>query len=130
VFVGLQLFAADDNQKKVFVEKFTLEKVLPALLREEEGLGAHTSVLNLSAQVGERYTWSHPDIKPMGVALDLQCQQCGRLRSLDVSRGDENITVVCAHPECGHSFNIPSSRWKFKRAKNMHQAEWGVQKLW
>jgi hypothetical protein len=115
---------------QVFVEKFTLEIILPALLREEEALGAHTSVFNLSASVGQRYTWYHPQVKPMGVALDLQCETCGRLRSLEVAYDDESVTVSCAHPQCKSTFNIPPSQWRVKRMKTSHRAEWGCETLW
>jgi hypothetical protein len=106
-----------------------MDRVLPSLLAEEEGLGAHTSVLNLSPSAGKRYSWYHHEVKPMGVSIALQCGKCGRLRSSVVAFNDDAIRVSCAEARCDHVIDIPRSLWRFQKKKGPLSG-WGVQDLW
>jgi hypothetical protein len=91
--------------QKLFVECFSVLRALPDLLREEEGLGAHTGVVVLSASFGARYFWCHKSIRPWGVKVALQCPQCFAVRTLSFSAGGSSGTYIvrcrCGwHEEC------------------------------
>jgi hypothetical protein len=65
---------------KFFIEKHSMQRVLPSLLNEEMALGAHTNVIALS-QEGQsyKYTWFHRENRPMGIEMIPQCSKCGVL---------------------------------------------------
>src|SRR5262245_45564208 len=67
---------------KLFVECFSMTRSLPELLKEEEGLGAHTGVVLLSQLFGVRYFWCHRSIRPLGEKVSLQCAQCRAIKTL------------------------------------------------
>jgi hypothetical protein len=88
---------------KVFIECYSVIQVLPDILREEEGLGAHASVLLFAPTFGIRYFWCHPDIRPLGETLPLQCPSCSVLRSVRFELGltsPGSLEVFC---HCGWS---------------------------
>jgi hypothetical protein len=59
-----------------------MSHVLPALLKEEEGLGAHTSVVLLYRTFGLVYFWCHSEFRPYGDKIALQCKRCYVVRKL------------------------------------------------
>jgi hypothetical protein len=59
--------------QKHFIECFSVLRSLPSLLKEEEELGSHTSVIVLSQSFGLSYFWCHDTICPYGDKIPLQC---------------------------------------------------------
>lgn len=78
--------------QKLFIECFSVIRALPDLLKEEEGLGAHTGVVLLSNSIGVRYFWCHTSIRPCGDIIALQCPKCYALRTLKFSAGESSGT--------------------------------------
>jgi hypothetical protein len=116
---------------KVFLEKYSIQRILPKLLCEEEGLGAHSGVFNFSSALGEQYAWYHHQIRPMGVTIDLQCQKCGALRSAQVKfRPTGGMLITCSSEGCSMMRVIPESEWKVHPPKSEHISGWGVKVLW
>src|SRR5215470_19866303 len=72
---------------KLFIECFSVLRALPDLLKEEEGLGAHTGVILLSTSIAVRYFWCHVSIRPWGAKVALQCPHCYVLRMMNFSGG-------------------------------------------
>jgi hypothetical protein len=70
---------------KLFIECFSVLRALPDLLKEEEGLGAHTGVLLLSTSIAVRFFWCHKSIRPWGDKVALQCCHCYVRRMLKFS---------------------------------------------
>ena len=70
---------------KVFIECFSVLRVLSELLEEDQGLGAHTGVVVLSPSVGVRYFWCNKSLRPCGDIVPLQCPNCFALRVLRFS---------------------------------------------
>jgi hypothetical protein len=87
---------------KLFIECFSIIRVLPELLKEEEGLGTHTGVVLLSTSIGIRYFWCHTSIRPCGDLVALQCPKCYVLRALTFSAGGSAGTYKAQCP-CGWS---------------------------
>lgn len=112
------------------MEGYSFDHALPSIIEEEEGLGAHTSVLTLSPSSGKRYSWYHQQIKPMGLNIALQCTKCGRLRSSNIVMHDEFIRVSCLSDLCNHSFDIPRSVWRLSKRKIKGKSGWGVEEFW
>jgi hypothetical protein len=59
--------------QKHFIECFSVLHTLPSLLKEEEELGIHTSVIILSQSFGLSYFWCHNTIHPYSNKIPLQC---------------------------------------------------------
>src|SRR5271168_939939 len=70
---------------KVFIECFSVIHVLPDFLSEEEGLGAHTSVVFLSPSIGIRYFWCNRAVCLCGDKVSLQCPKCLAIKTLKMS---------------------------------------------
>jgi hypothetical protein len=117
------------HQMSTFLMKLSLKVfiILPNLLPEEESLGAHSEVFNFSSTLGELYAWYHHQIRPMGVTIDLQCQQCGILRSAQVAYEPSTVTITCSRRGCKMVRMIPQSEWKVPKMKN--DSGWGVKVL-
>lgn len=88
--------------QKLFIECFSVIRALPELLKEEEGLGAHTGVVLLSTSIGVRYFWCHTSIRPCGDIIAFQCPNCYALRTLTFSAGESSGTYK-AQCRCGWS---------------------------
>jgi hypothetical protein len=88
---------------KVFIECFSAIRVLPDILGEEEGLGAHSAVFLLTPTFGIQYFWCHPDVRPFGEKLSLQCPSCRVLRSVRVEMGRMGKGILEASCSCGWS---------------------------
>jgi hypothetical protein len=83
---------------KVFIECFSVIRVLPDLLSEEEGLGAHTGVVVLSPSIGIRYFWCNRTIRPCGDKVSLQCPNCLGVKTIRFSgagKGRYNVKCLC-----------------------------------
>jgi hypothetical protein len=105
--------------------------VLLCLLAEEEGLSAHSSILNLSPATGKRYIWYHHQLKPMGLPIDLQCHACGCLRLTRITFKNEAIHILCTNKVCKKSSDILKGKWLLAPTKNMKtDSGWGTQNIW
>ena len=85
---------------KNFIECFSVIRIIPELLREEEGLGAHTSVKVFSPFVGFEYVWWHRDLRPLGDSISPQCPICHAVRTLTIGTeiakpGMYSVSCVC-----------------------------------
>jgi hypothetical protein len=85
---------------KNFVECFSVIRILTDLLKEEEGLGAHTSIILLLPFLGLEYVWWHKDICPLGEMVSLQCPICRAIRTLTINvdtgkPGAYNVSCLC-----------------------------------
>ena len=67
--------------QKLFIECFSVLRAVPGILTEEEGLGAHASVIVAHSKIGIRYFWCHNQIRPFGDAIPLQCPNCMVVRA-------------------------------------------------
>jgi|ERR1700678_1208029 hypothetical protein len=72
--------------QKLFIECFSAVRAVPELLKEEEGLGAHTGVIMLLPSIGVQYFWCHDSIRPCGEQFPLQCPECLAIRTLRFSK--------------------------------------------
>jgi len=63
-------------------------RILPELLKEEEGLGIHTSVLLLMPTFSLKYFYCHKEIRPFGDRISLQCGGCNAVRTLEFAVED------------------------------------------
>ena len=76
-------------------------RILPDILKEEEGLGAHSSVLVLSHRFAVEYFWVHKDLRPFGDTLTLQCPKCFAIRTLTFKLLDNKSGEFQASCHCG-----------------------------
>jgi hypothetical protein len=70
--------------QKMFIECFSVLRALPKLLKEEAGLGAHTSIVVLAPTFRLNYFWMHDGIRPYGAEIALQCPSCAVIQQLEV----------------------------------------------
>jgi hypothetical protein len=87
--------------QKLFIECFSMVRILPDILKEEEGLGAHTAVILASQTFGIRYFWCHPSVRPLGINKAPQCPNCHAVRTLSftsLTTGSRDFTISC---NCG-----------------------------
>jgi hypothetical protein len=100
---------------KIFIECFSMIRILPDLLSEEEGLGIHTSVILFTATFGLRYFYCHKAFRPFGERIALQCQKCLGVRTLtfQIVPGDNHAyTRSC---QCG---------WQDRRNLDLQDTIW------
>ena len=76
-------------------------RILPDILKEEEGLGAHTSVLLLSHRFALEYLWVHKDLRPFGDTFAVQCPKCFAICSLTFKLLDSRSGEYQASCQCG-----------------------------
>jgi hypothetical protein len=93
--------------QKVFIERFSINRILPKLVEEEVALGAHSSIISLSPTLGEQFLWHHYQIRPIGISLDAQCRSCGVLKSFGVEYfGPPNVVrITCRNCKSKQNIN-------------------------
>ena len=116
--------------QKIFIECFSVIRSLPSLLKEEEGLGAHTSVILLSPTFGLRYFWCHDTVRPYGDNIP-QCT-CGRVRqfrcdTINQSQWTYKLTCSCGWTKVKDA-TIPKA--VLPKAVNGKVVGWGDQLLY
>jgi hypothetical protein len=84
-----------------------LKENITASLLDNQLLGPHTDLIVMEYAydsqkcIGKKFRWSHPGIKPFGVALNHQCQECKALRSWKPSDiSPEKISIKCSGQHC------------------------------
>lgn len=83
-------------------------RVLPGLLNEEEGLGAHTGVVLLGRTFGVRYFFCNKNYRPMGIKIPLQCRECSAIKTLRGTPGAPGyLEVVCASCKIDSRLEVP-----------------------
>ena len=93
---------------KNFIECFSILRILPDLLKEEEGLGAHTSILLLSHRFALEYIWVHHQLCPFSDAVALQCPKCYAIQTLTFKLLDSKSGSYQASCPCGWADKKPS----------------------
>jgi hypothetical protein len=68
--------------EKLFVECYSMVHCLPQILKEEEGLGSHSSVLLFTPLFGLEYSWTSSFLRPFGEIFPVQCPKCFALKSI------------------------------------------------
>ena len=86
---------------KTYIECFSISRILPDLLKEEEGLGVHTSILTLCPSFGLEYFWCHKSLRPLGELIPLQCPKCAVLRSMTFTTVGQRAGTYKALCPCG-----------------------------
>ena len=86
---------------KTYIECFSISRIVPDLLKEEEGLGAHTSVITLSPSFGLEFFWCHKTLRPLGELIPLQCPKCAVLRSMTFTMVGQRVGTYKAFCPCG-----------------------------
>jgi hypothetical protein len=90
---------------------------LKVILQDHQSLGAHTSIIDISANAFTKYTWVHVGSRPFGESFVRQCPTCLRLQFKPPKfQGDSRIIYECKYinPEDGekchgkHIFDMPA----------------------
>jgi hypothetical protein len=117
---------------KIFIEHFSVERVLPHILDEEESLGAHSTVFHFTHEVAKEWAWYHSTRQPQGSPISMQCPRCGCIDCLGVSYTGHATIVFCKRRTCGAVVrDIPRMEWKYTCENGMHVGSgWGVRTLW
>lgn len=72
-------------------------KSLQQVLLNNQSLGAHTNIVEITKNVFTTFKWTHPAIRPMGHSITNQCPDCKRLKSRKpkVSKDLTSVTLKC-----------------------------------
>ena len=97
--------------KSVVIHGSELPQALEDVLRESPRLGMHTGVVHLSLgsqqdanvlNVG-KYVWAHHDYQPWGMALPMQCPQCGTIQKwTSIYLQNNGYRYECGYSRCGY----------------------------
>jgi hypothetical protein len=88
--------------RKVIIQGFPVQTVLPALLKGADSFGMHSSIIHITGAKFFEYRWTHPTLAPNGQRLALQCTVCHRLRSLNRKVVNQEMAVFrCAGKNSG-----------------------------
>jgi hypothetical protein len=86
-----------DFTRKVIIQGFSVDTVLPGLLKGAESFGLHSSIIHIAADKFFEYRWQHPTLVPHGQRLALQCPSCLRLCSFGKPKVLKGVTIFeCA----------------------------------
>jgi hypothetical protein len=111
--------------EKVFVECYSMIRCLPQILKEEEGLGNHSSVLLFTPNFGLEYFWTSPGLRPFGEAISIQCPGCSALKSLKATiTGEGRYNVKCKF-KCGWNRRYTVKMDANLRLKTSGENNWG-----
>jgi hypothetical protein len=99
---------------KVFIEHYSVERILLPTLCEESSLGVHTSVFHFTHKLATEHAWFHCQLRPLCFPLAPQCKFCGQLHSLHVKYKDHEVVVSCKDKRCQKVVDrIPREKWTF-----------------
>ena len=117
---------------KIFIEHFSVERILPQILSEEEALGAHSTLIHFTPQIATEWAWYHHQSRPQGLSIGVQCPSCGCLRSLVVRYNPNETIVLCTNKSCRSTAKtIPRTEWKYNCEKGMSIGSgWAYRTLW
>ena len=79
--------------RKVIIQGFPVQTVLPALLKGADSFGMHSSIIHITGAKFFEYQWTHPTLAPHWHHLTLQCTICHHLHSLSHSLVNQDIVV-------------------------------------
>jgi hypothetical protein len=72
-----------DYVDHILIKDMGVSRMLPTLLENASSLAHSTSILHISSNNVDTYTWSHPTQRPFGIPIPIQCDKCLAIRSLD-----------------------------------------------
>lgn len=83
---------------------------LNAILTKHHELGAHTDIIFFKPGQVTTFMWTHPSIRPMGIALSDQCIKCSHLRTCHAKIMPDYSKVILKCSVCRNtmSYKVPT----------------------
>lgn len=120
LFEKIICFADEDFQPsathKFFMDwalsHFVFERQkLESFLRDHQGLGAHTDIVQFQPTVTTTFRWTHPGARPFGNDIRKQCPGCGRLKTRSPNLDVKGLSIRLQCSKCkyyGSTYDFPA----------------------
>jgi hypothetical protein len=116
---------------KVFVEGYSVDRMVGRLLLEEITLGRNTSVAVMNGTQG--WAWflcSNEHGRPLGLSFSIQCVNCGRLKGITIVKHSPfNQYATCKICKYQKKLQVPHNNFYTKEVLDGKDG-WGIQVLW
>ena len=116
---------------KVFIEGYSMNRIIGRLLVEEITLGRNTAVAVMDESHG--WAWfltSDAHGRPLGIPYSIQCTSCGCLKGIKIQRhSDFDLSVYCRSCRYMKKIQVPQNNFYTREALDGRDG-WGIQVLW
>jgi hypothetical protein len=117
--------------QQVLVEGFPLGTCFQRLLPTASAICRHTDIVHIQRTHeginGYRYIWVHPEIRPWGHMLPVQCSKCGCIRPWMSAAGTDGARLfTCQNPRCTNKLTFCALKEKSWLGGDVFGGRWLV----